>query len=159
MNSSATPPSPAQHCWAPSAWIDGAWRDSVLLEVDADGRWARVEPGTPAPPAAEVTRLAGPVLPGLVDAHSHAFQRAFAGLAERRDTASDDFWSWRDRMYRVANAVTPDQLRAIAAHLYVELIRGGYTQVCEFHYLQHAPGGTPYDDPLAMGLALADAAG
>ncbi len=142
--------------WAPAAWIDGGWQDAVTLEVDATGRWARIEPGTAAPAPAHV--LAGPVLPGLVDAHSHAFQRAFAGLSERRTGAHDDFWSWRDRMYRVANAVTPEQLRAIAAHLYVELLRGGYTHVCEFHYLQHAPGGTPYDDPLALGLALADAA-
>jgi formimidoylglutamate deiminase len=143
--------------WTPAAWIGGRWRADVLLEAGADGRWRRIEAGIPPPPQAE--RLAGPVLPGLVDAHSHAFQRAFAGLAERREGEQDDFWSWRDRMYRVANAVTPDMLRAIAAHLYVELLRGGYTQVCEFHYLQHAPGGQPYDDPLALSMALADAAG
>jgi formimidoylglutamate deiminase len=147
---------PGGRYWAPAAWIAGRWVDAVTLEVGADGRWSRVEPGSAAADDAEV--LAGPVLPGLVDAHSHAFQRAFAGLAERRDTAHDDFWSWRDRMYRVANAVTPGQLRAIAAHLYVELLRGGYTHVCEFHYLQHAPGGAPYDEPLALAFALADAA-
>ena len=105
-----------------------------------------------------VETLAGPVLPGLVDAHSHAFQRAFAGLAERRDAAHDDFWSWRDRMYGVALRITPEQLRAIAAHLYVELLRGGYTQVCEFHYLQHDHDGSRYADPAAMSRALADAA-
>jgi formimidoylglutamate deiminase len=142
--------------WAPAAWIDGGWQQSVVLETDANGRWSHIAAGVPAPHDAE--RLAGPVLPGLVDAHSHAFQRAFAGLAERRDGAEDDFWSWRDRMYRVANAVTPESLRAIAAHLYVELLRGGYTQVCEFHYLQHRPDGTPHDDPLALSMALADAA-
>ena len=143
--------------WAPAAWIAGGWQQSVLLEIGADGRWQRVTAGVAAPHGVEA--LAGPVLPGLVDAHSHAFQRAFAGLAERREGAGDDFWSWRDRMYRVANAVTPESLRAIAAHLYVELLRGGYTQVCEFHYLQHRPDGTPYDDPLALSMALADAAG
>jgi formimidoylglutamate deiminase len=142
--------------WAPAAWVDGGWKQSVVLEVDARGHWSRIDAGTPAPDDAE--RLAGPVLPGLVDAHSHAFQRAFAGLAERRDGDDDDFWSWRDRMYKVANAVTPESLRAIAAHLYVELLRGGYTQVCEFHYLQHQADGTPYDDPLALSMALADAA-
>ena len=142
--------------WAPAAWLDGRWQQSVVLEVDARGHWSHIAAGVPAPHDAE--RLAGPVLPGLVDAHSHAFQRAFAGLAERRDGAEDDFWSWRDRMYQVANAVTPESLRAIAAHLYVELLRGGYTQVCEFHYLQHRPDGTPYDDPLALSMALADAA-
>ena len=143
--------------WAPAAWIGGGWQRDVLLEVDANGHWATIAPGVQAPH--DVERLAGPVLPGLVDAHSHAFQRAFAGLAERRDGADDDFWSWRDRMYKVANAVTPESLRAIAAHLYVELLRGGYTQVCEFHYLQHQADGTPYDDPLALSMALADAAG
>jgi formimidoylglutamate deiminase len=143
--------------WAPRAWIDGVWHDAVLLGIGSDGRWSRIEPGVRhAPAGAEVA--AGPLLPSLVDAHGHAFQRAFAGLAERRESEADDFWSWRDRMYQVALRVTPDQLRAVAAHLYVELLRGGYTQVCEFHYLQHAPDGEPYADPLAMGWALADAA-
>jgi formimidoylglutamate deiminase len=96
------------------------------------------------------------LIPGLVNAHSHAFQRAFAGLAERRTTDSDDFWSWRDRMYGVALRITPQQLRAVSAQLYVELLRGGYTQVCEFHYLHHAPDGRAYDDPATMSWALAD---
>jgi formimidoylglutamate deiminase len=129
----------------------------VLLSAGDDGHWADIRPGAAAPAQAEV--LAGPVLPGLVDAHSHAFQRAFAGLSERRDSAQDDFWSWRDRMYRVALRITPEQLRAVAAMLYAELLRGGYTQVCEFHYLQHDVDGQPYADPLALSWALADAAG
>jgi formimidoylglutamate deiminase len=155
MSTHTVPPVAARY-WAPSAWIDGRWREQVLLEVGDDGRWQRIDWGVPAP--TDVKHLAGPVLPGLVDAHSHAFQRAFAGLSERRTGEHDDFWSWRERMYRVANAVTPSQLRAIAAHLYVELLRGGYTQVCEFHYLQHAPGGAAYDDPLELAFALADGA-
>ncbi len=99
-----------------------------------------------------------PCIPSLVDAHSHAFQRAFVGLAERRDGLHDDFWSWRDRMYGVALRITPAQLRAVAAHLYTELLAGGYTQVCEFHYLQHASDGGTYADPAEMAWALADAA-
>jgi formimidoylglutamate deiminase len=142
--------------WAPRAWIDGRWAESVLLRADDEGTWVEVQAGSAAPPQAEV--LAGAVLPGLVDAHSHAFQRAFAGLSERRESESDDFWSWRDRMYRVALRITPEQLRAVAAMLYAELLRGGYTQVCEFHYLQHAPDGRPYADPLTLSWALADAA-
>jgi len=142
--------------WAPAAWLGGRWHERVVLEIDAQGYWAAVTPDQAPPAQAEM--LAGPALPGLVDAHSHAFQRAFAGLAERPEGASDDFWSWRDRMYRVANAITPESLKAIAAHLYLELLRGGYTQVCEFHYLQHRPDGQPYDDKLALSLALADAA-
>ncbi len=143
--------------WAPRAWIAGAWRDHVLLEAGADGHWTCVEPGVTAPERATV--LPGPVLPGQVDAHSHAFQRAFAGLAERRGGDNDDFWSWRDRMYGVALRITPAQLRAVAAQLYTELLAGGYTHVCEFHYLHHDSDGRPHADPLAMSRALADAAG
>ena len=142
--------------WAPRAWIDGRWQDAVLLRVDANRHWAEVNVGVATPPAAAV--LPGPVLPGMVDAHSHAFQRAFAGLAERRTGAQDDFWSWRDRMYDVALRITPEQLRAVGAQLYVELLHGGYTQVCEFHYLQHGREGQPYADPLELSWALADAA-
>ncbi len=143
--------------WAPRAWVRGRWAEAVLLEADRNGRWARVQTGIATPP--EATVLAGAALPGLVNAHSHAFQRAFAGLAERRDSALDDFWSWRDRMYGVALRIEPDTLRDIATQLYVELLRGGYTQVCEFHYLQHDRDGTPYADPGTLAWALADAAG
>ncbi|MDH5538096.1 MAG: formimidoylglutamate deiminase, partial [Rhizobacter sp.] len=76
----------------------------------------------------------------------------------RREREADDFWSWRDRMYGVALRITPQQLRAVAAQLYVELLRGGYTQVCEFHYLHHAPDGQPYRDPAETSWSLADAA-
>lgn len=146
----------AQVFFADLAWVDGRWQRDVLLEVDAAGHWARVSPGSVCPPAAE--RLAGPVLPSLVNAHSHAFQRAFAGLAERRDSEADDFWSWRERMYGVALRITPEQLKTIARQLYLELLQGGYTQVCEFHYLHHDVDGRPYEDELAMAWALADAA-
>ncbi len=142
--------------WTPRAWIAGAWREHVLLVCDASGHWDDIRAGVPAPE--HCTLLDGAVIPPLVDAHSHAFQRAMAGLAERREAGEDDFWSWRDRMYRVALRVTPDQMRAIAAQLYVELLRGGYTQVCEFHYLQHDADGSRYADPMALSWALADAA-
>lgn len=143
--------------WAPLAWVDGALRERVLFSIDDRGHWTSIAPGVSTAPAG-ATVLAGPALPGLVNAHSHAFQRAFAGLAEQRGTADDDFWSWRERMYAVANRIGPDQLREIATRLYVEMLRGGYTQVCEFHYLQHAPGGSRYRDPLVMSRALCDAA-
>ncbi len=143
--------------WAPQAWVNGRWEHDVCLEVDALGHWAAITPGiTPLP--AHATVRPGPVLPGMVNAHSHAFQRAFAGLAERRESAADDFWSWRDRMYGVALRITPAQLRAVAAQLYVELLQGGYTQVCEFHYLHHQEDGQPYADEATMAWALADAA-
>ncbi|MFZ2991191.1 formimidoylglutamate deiminase, partial [Ideonella sp.] len=142
--------------WAPRAWMPEGWRLHVLLQVDSHGRWLSVLPDQPCPPDAE--RLNGAVLPGLVNGHSHAFQRAFAGLSEQRASADDDFWSWRDRMYRVANAISPEQLQAIATQLYGELLRGGYTQVCEFHYVQHQPDGKPYADPLTISQALISAA-
>ena len=143
--------------WAARAWLPGGWRDQVLLRIGTDGRWTEVSPGVAAPPTG-ATVIDAPLLPGLVNAHSHAFQRAFAGLAERRETPNDDFWSWRERMYRVALRVDAVQLRAIAAQLYVELLQGGYTQVCEFNYLQHDANGQPYPDPLTLSWALADAA-
>lgn len=146
----------AQRLWAPRAWVQGRWQEAVLLEVAADGTWQRIAPGTPR--SADLRALPGPVLPGLTNSHGHAFQRAFVGLAERRDGADDDFWSWRDRMYGVALTITPQRLREVAARLYAELLCGGYTQVCEFHYLHHAPDGARYADPLAMSRALVQAA-
>ena len=83
--------------WAPAAWLPGGWQQQVLLTIGSDGHWAEVSAGVAQPPEG-AQKLAGPLLPGLVNAHSHAFQRAFAGLTEQRDTESDDFWSWRARM-------------------------------------------------------------
>jgi formimidoylglutamate deiminase len=143
--------------WTAQAWLPGGWQPNVLLRIDRDGCWAEVCPGVAQPPDGAVV-IDSPLLPGLVNAHSHAFQRAFAGLAERRESASDDFWSWRERMYRVALRVNAAQLRAIAAQLYLELLLGGYTQVCEFNYLQHDTDGKAYADPLTLSWALADAA-
>jgi len=150
--------------WSPLAWTgtgsEQRWSRDVLLTIDGNGHWSQVGAGVERELArtrgAEL--IDGALLPGVIDAHSHAFQRAFAGLAERRESEHDDFWSWRDRMYRVALSVTPDALRAIAAQLYLELLRAGYTQVCEFHYLHHAEDGSEYDDPLLMAWTLADAA-
>ena len=145
-----------QRLWAPQAWVDGRWQPRVQMSVGTDGRFERITVDVPA--AADATVLSGPVLPGLVNAHCHAFQRAFAGLAERREAAQDDFWTWRDRMYAVALRITPDQLRAVATQLYTELLQGGYTHVCEFHYLHHAPDGARYANRAEMSLALVDAA-
>ncbi len=146
--------------WAPRAWIGDSWATAVTLQADAEGRWADVSTDTICPPGAEV--LTGAVMPAMVNAHSHAFQRAFVGLSERRDSARDDFWSWRDRMYGVALRITPDQLHAVATHLYTELLAGGYTHTCEFHYLHHAADGLPYSahggSDAAMSEALARAA-
>jgi len=148
--------------FAPQAWVQGAWAKDVLLTMAANGNWHSVQPGATAQQQAGATQLPGPVLPGLVNAHSHAFQRAMAGLTERRSAgahASDDFWSWRDRMYSAANRITPQQLEAIAGQLYAELLAGGYTQVCDFHYLHNDINGAAYyADPAEMALALVRAA-
>jgi formimidoylglutamate deiminase len=144
--------------FARSAWVNGAWAQNVLLAVAADGTWSRVEPGCPPSARGGAQALAGPVLPGLVNAHSHAFQRAIAGLTERSQGAQDDFWSWRERMYAAALRITPDQLEAVAAFLYQELLRAGYTHVCEFHYLHNDTDGRPFANPLEMSLALVRAA-
>jgi len=97
-------------------------------------------------------------LPGMPNLHSHAFQRAMAGLAERRGPGDDSFWTWRETMYGFASRIGPDALRAIAAQLYVEMLKAGYTHVCEFHYLHNAPNGTPYADHAAMSHAIVEAA-
>ena len=154
-----------------NAWVDGVWASNVLLSVGHDGRWCGVQTNAPLDARRGAVKLGGPALPGLVNAHSHAFQRAIAGLTEcrsatgtgtdRRDAArlgDDDFWSWRDRMYSAANRITPAQLEAIATLLYAELLMGGYTHVCEFHYLHNAPDGQRYVDPLEMSLPLVRAA-
>jgi formimidoylglutamate deiminase len=143
---------------APQAWVNGAWAQDVLLTVGADGHWLNVEANASPAVLRDAVPLSGPVLPGLVNAHSHAFQRAIAGLTERAAAGQDDFWRWRDRMYSAALRITPEQLEAVAALLYAELLQAGYTQVCEFHYLHNATDGKPYADPLEMSLALVRAA-
>ncbi|MEO5671053.1 MAG: formimidoylglutamate deiminase [Ramlibacter sp.] len=143
---------------ASMAWVGGGWRRDVLLVAGEDGCWSDIVPDAAPALLSGAQTLGGPVLPGLVNGHSHAFQRAIAGLTERSAGGEDDFWRWRDRMYSVANRVTPDQLEAIAAHLYSELLQAGYTQVCEFHYLHNDLPGRPYSNAAEMSFALVRAA-
>jgi formimidoylglutamate deiminase len=156
---------PVANYFATQAWVDGAWAHDVLLRVDASGHWSHIQVNAPQVDRQGAVRLSGPVLPGLVNAHSHAFQRAIVGLTECRGgqgaatgQPTDDFWSWRDRMYSAAQRISPAQLEHIAALLYAELLAAGYTQVCEFHYLHNAVAGAPYADPLDLSLALVRAA-
>lgn len=149
--------------FAPQALLPAGWADNVLLAWDAQGRL--VEVATGVTPDAHVERAAGAVVPGMPNLHSHAFQRGFAGLTEVRGVASDDdpaggdsFWSWRTLMYRFALRLSPDTLEAIATQLYVEMLRAGYTSVCEFHYVHHDPDGRPYADRAEMSLRLLRAA-
>ena len=131
-------------------WTPAGWRGDAGLEAEG-GRITRVLD-------AEPSWDGGWVLPGIPNLHSHAFQRVMAGLAERQTHAQDSFWTWRETMYRIAARFDPDSLQAVAAQLYVEMLEAGYTTVCEFHYLHHAPDGRPYADPAAMSKALVAAA-
>jgi formimidoylglutamate deiminase len=132
-------------------WQAPGWQADAGFAVDAGGHLS-------APGAGDAPSLGAWVLPGMPNLHSHAFQRAMAGLAERKGRADDSFWSWRETMYAFAAAIGPDELKAIAAQLYVEMLKAGYTHVCEFHYLHHQPDGTPYAQAEAMSLALVEAA-
>ena len=141
----------AEHALLPTGWAR-----EVLLQWDATGRLTQVTAEARAP--AGTARAAGPLLPGLPNLHSHAFQRAMAGLTEYRGSAQDSFWSWREQMYRFAGAITPPQLEAIATGLYVEMLEAGYTSVCEFHYVHHGEDGRPYADDATLSLCLLRAA-
>jgi formiminoglutamate deiminase len=100
----------------------------------------------------------GIALPGMPNLHSHIFQRAMSGLTEQRGPSADSFWTWRDLMYRFANALTPDDLEAIALHGFIEMLERGFTSTAEFHYLHNAPDGTPYANQAEMSARLAFAA-
>lgn len=142
--------------FAAQALLPSGWAADVRIASDAAGRIIEVTPGG-APGAAR--RLRGHVIPGIANLHSHAFQRAMAGGAERRSPAGrDSFWTWRETMYRFALSITPEDAEAIAAQLYAECLERGFTQVAEFHYLHHAPDGSPYADPSEMAQRLFAAA-
>lgn len=141
---------------ATAALLPEGFARDVLIEVDALGWITAVQAGVPA---AGCERLGGVALPGMINLHSHAFQRAMAGRGERLEPGEASFWSWREVMYAFLARIGPDEQRAIAAQLFVEMLQAGYTSVCEFHYLHNRPDGGRYDDPAAMSRAVLDAAG
>lgn len=139
--------------WCEHAWLGGdTVADRVLISV-TDGRITAIDVDTDAPGSA--TRLTGLVVPGLANAHSHAFHRALRSRTQR-DRGS--FWTWRDLMYRAAGRLDPDSYRRLATAVYAEMALAGITSVGEFHYLHHDVGGKTYADPNEMGLALIAAA-
>jgi formiminoglutamate deiminase len=139
--------------WLEHAWLDTHVEPGVALDL-ADGRITAVRTGLDAPPpGAEILR--GLTLPGLANAHSHAFHRALRGTVQ---VGSGTFWTWREVMYSFADRLTPETYHALARAVYAEMALAGITAVGEFHYVHHAPGGTPYADSNAMGEALIHAA-
>jgi formimidoylglutamate deiminase len=141
--------------FADNVWLPHGWSSDVRLGVQPDGSLKDV--------AEDVERgdaqyLGSHVLPGMPNLHSHAFQRAMAGRAEHMTHPEDSFWTWREAMYQCAQQIGPDTLAAIAAQLYVEMLKCGYTAVCEFHYLHHRPDGMPYAPREAMADAILRAA-
>ncbi len=133
--------------FASEALLATGWAREVLVEWNDAGIITAV--AADAPPGAAL-RAAGPLLPGVANVHSHAFQRAMAGLAEFRGHPTDDFWTWREEMYRLVALVTPEDLEAIARHLYIEMLKHGYTTVAEFHYLHNERDGAHYPDKARM---------
>jgi formimidoylglutamate deiminase len=130
--------------FAHHALLPGGWQLDVRLEWDAGGTLTSVTPGAARQPGDAAAEL---VVPGMVNLHSHAFQRALGGLTETAGDGPDSFWTWRDLMYRFARNITPDHIEAIAAQLFSECLRHGYTSVCEFHYVQRDQQGAMYARP------------
>jgi formimidoylglutamate deiminase len=141
--------------FAREAFLPDGWAPDVALDVAPDGTLVDVRAGV-SPGDAEI--LDGPVLPGLPNLHSHAFQRMMAGSAERRAAGHDDFWSWREKMYALATTLEPDALYSIALGVYRAMLAAGYTAVAEFHYLHRDPRGAWYADKAVMSRALIAAA-
>jgi len=139
----------------PRALLDAGWCRDVLITIEGR-RITAVAPDTPPPPGVE--RLAGVAVPGVANVHSHAFQRAMAGLAERRGPEDDSFWTWREVMYRFLAQMTPEEIEAVAAWAYVEMLEAGFTAVGEFHYLHNTPDGARYADPAETGARIVAAA-
>jgi formimidoylglutamate deiminase len=147
---------PASSCWlwSETALLRDGWASSVRLRL-CDGLIAELQRGVEPRPGDERHGIA---LPGLANVHSHAFQRAMAGLTELRHDGKDDFWSWRELMYRFVARLQPEDLEAIAAQAFADMLEGGFTRVGEFHYLHHAPDGSRYAQPAEMSERIVAAA-
>jgi formimidoylglutamate deiminase len=139
--------------WFERAWLGSEWKKDVRLRI-AEGRISAVEAGVEAAEGDDRHRVG---LPGLCNVHSHGFQRGMAGLSERRSRPDDNFWSWREIMYRFLDRLTPEDVAAITAQAYAEMLETGFTRVGEFHYLHHDPAGVTYADPAEMSGAIAQA--
>lgn len=141
--------------FAERALLPDGWANNVRLLVDAQGMLSAVQADASDEGA---QRLRGPLLAGMPNLHSHAFQRAMAGLAEVAGNPNDSFWTWRDLMYRLVGQISPEQLGVIARQLYIEMLKAGYTSVAEFHYVHHDVDGRPYADPTELAGRISQAA-
>ena len=140
--------------WAKTALLPNGWASNVRIDIDVDGRIAGVQSDTKM--AGTTTVM---LLPAPVNVHSHAFQRAMAGLTERRGpNLSDSFWTWRQLMFRFLDRLTPEHIEAITAFVQMEMLEAGYATNAEFHYLHHQPGGVPYDNIAETSARVAAAA-
>ena len=140
--------------WASAALLPDGWARDVRIEVGADGRIARVQPDQP-----RTGQSVGVVLPAPNNLHSHAFQRAMAGMTEARGPdPRDTFWTWRKLMFRFLDHLTPEECQAIAAMVQMESLEAGFAAMTEFHYLHHQPGGVAYDNPAEMAARIVAAA-
>ena len=146
---------PQQTYFIKKALLSQGWAKNVRLGVDDKGLIVSLQTNVLA--EQDDHRL-GLVIPGLVNCHSHAFQRAMAGLTEYQVSPTDTFWSWRKTMYRFANLVSPEDLQDIASYLYLEMIKQGYTSVAEFHYVHHQPNGKPYSSVSQLSQSVINAA-
>lgn len=143
-----------QTVFADTALTAQGWRSDVLVTIGDDGRISDIEPD-----AAPQDNRVGVLLPAPANLHSHAFQRAMAGMTERRGPdPRDTFWTWRALMYRFLDQLTPDDIEAIAAFVHIEMLEAGYASVGEFHYIHHQPDGTPYDNLAELSARIAAAA-
>ena len=140
--------------FAHAALLPAGWADDVLIEIDAGGHITRVSAHAPAEDA---ERAAGPLVPGMSNLHSHAFQRALAGRTGG-NADGDSFWTWRQVMYAFLDGVDADTFEAIATQAYVEMLKAGYTAVAEFHYVHHDPEGRAYADPAELARRIVSAA-
>lgn len=136
-----------------TALLPDGWHDNVVVGLD---NGIIVSLGDTGGGPAEL--ISGVTVPGLPNLHSHAFQRAMSGLTERRGSEADSFWTWREAMYGFVERLTPDDLEAIAALAYMEMLETGFTSVAEFHYLHHQPDGQPYGNPAEMSQRIVAAA-
>src|SRR5215212_9162182 len=137
----------------PSALLPDGWAEDVTICVDEAGMIESAAPG-----GGEGEPIEGIAVPGMPNVHSHAHQRLMAGLAERAGPGADSFWTWREAMYGFALKLSPDDLEAVAAQAYVEMLKAGFSCVGEFQYLHHQPDGSAYDEPAEMSLRCISAA-